>query len=80
MKGTKVERRKIQKMNQIRLQYIYIYMEMSQGNLLCSYLKQAKMSFLFSFIIFKNRRVDPVLPGGLVTVGAGRRWEKGIGG
>jgi hypothetical protein len=55
-------------------------MEMSQGNLLCSYLKQAKMSFLFSFIIFKNRRVDPVLPGGLVTVGAGRRWEKGIGG
>jgi hypothetical protein len=26
---------------------IHIYMEMSQGNSLCSYLKQAKMSFVF---------------------------------
>jgi hypothetical protein len=30
---------------------IHIYMEMSQGNSLCSYLKQAKMSFFFFYKI-----------------------------
>jgi hypothetical protein len=38
MKGTKVERRKIEEKNQFRLIYIYIYMEMSQENSLCIYI------------------------------------------
>jgi hypothetical protein len=47
-------------------------MEMSQGNPLCSYLKQRKMSF-FSFTKSENRRVEQVLPeGSLVPVVAGR--------
>jgi hypothetical protein len=51
-----------------------------QGNSLCSYLKQANMSF-FSFTKSENRREEQVLPGGgLVTVGGGRRWEMGVGG
>jgi hypothetical protein len=43
---------------------IHIYMEISQGNSLCSYLylKQAKMSFsLFSSTKSENRRVEQVL-------------------
>jgi hypothetical protein len=51
-------------------------MEMSQGNSLCSYLKQTKMSF------FKNReqegKTGPVW--GLVPVGGRRTEGKGIGG
>jgi hypothetical protein len=41
---------------------IHTYMEMSQGNFLCSYLylKQAKMSF-FSLTKLENRRVEQVL-------------------
>jgi hypothetical protein len=43
---------------------IHIYMEISQGNSLCSYLylKQAKMSFFFSSIKSENRRMEQVLP------------------
>jgi hypothetical protein len=42
---------------------IHIYIEMSQGNSLCSYLKQAKMSFFFLFFSstkLENRRVEEV--------------------
>jgi hypothetical protein len=38
-------------------------MEISQENSLCSYLKQTKMSFLFSFTKLENRRAAQVLPG-----------------
>jgi hypothetical protein len=49
---------------------------------LCSYHNQTKMSFLFSFTKSENRRVEHVLTGveGLVPLGAGRRWGKGMGG
>jgi hypothetical protein len=51
-------------------------MEMSQGNSLCSYLKQTKMSF------FKSREQEgesgPVW--GLAPVGEGGHREKGEGG
>jgi hypothetical protein len=43
---------------------------MSKGDSLCSYLKQTKMSFLFSKI--ENRRAKQVLSGGLVPVEEGR--------
>jgi hypothetical protein len=44
-------------------------MEMSQGNSLCSYLKQAKS---------ENRRAEQVLwVVGVGTSGRGRRWGKG---
>jgi hypothetical protein len=39
-------------------------------------LKQAKMSFLFSFIKLKNRKAGRRL----VTMGGGRRWGKDIQG
>jgi hypothetical protein len=65
---------------------IYLYMEISQGNSLCSYLylKQAKMSFfsfIFSFFLLQkseNRRAELVLPrgGGVWTTG----WVQGVGG
>jgi hypothetical protein len=48
-------------------------MEMSQGNSLCSYIKQMKTSF--SFIKLESSRAEQVLPGG------GREswywWERG---
>jgi hypothetical protein len=51
-----------------------MYMNMSQGNSLGSYLKQTKMSF-FSFTKLENRRAELVLP-----VGGGKRLKKGVGG
>jgi hypothetical protein len=58
----------------------HIYMQIPQGNSLCShlYLKQAKMSFfsLFSSTKLENGRVKQVLPrrrGILVPVGGGKR-------
>jgi hypothetical protein len=53
-------------------------MEMSQGNTLYSYFKQTKMSFFFTKT--ENRRAEQVLSGGLVSVGGGRMWGKGVGG
>jgi hypothetical protein len=64
---------------------VHIYMKISQGNSLCSYLylKQAKIScFLFSLSLFssmkmENRRVEQVL-----RSGGGRvrhQWERGGG-
>jgi hypothetical protein len=54
-------------------------MEVPQGNSMCSYLKEAKMS-LFFFYKLKNRKVEQVLPGWFGTSGSERRWRKGIGG
>jgi hypothetical protein len=34
---------------------VHTYMEMSQGNSLCSYLKQAKMPLFFSFLLQNER-------------------------
>jgi hypothetical protein len=56
-------------------------MEMSQGNPLCSYLKQTKTSsYYFFFTKSENRRVEQALLAGLVPVGEGRRWGNGEGG
>jgi hypothetical protein len=55
-------------------------MKMLQGNTLCSYLKQTKVSLFFCTKL-ENKRVEQVLSGGLVpVVGGERMWEKGIGG
>jgi hypothetical protein len=54
----------------------HINMEVPQGNCLCSYLKQPKMSiyfFFFSYSKVKNRRVEQVLSRALVPVGGGRK-------
>jgi hypothetical protein len=43
-------------------------MEMPQGNSLCSYLKQVKISFLFLFFCkIGEQEVEQVLPGGMDT-------------
>jgi hypothetical protein len=55
---------------------IHIYMEMSQGNSLCSNHKQAKMSFFFFHKIGEHEgRTGPACGAGkeLVPVGEGRR-------
>jgi hypothetical protein len=59
---------------------IHIYMEISQGNFLCSYLylKQAKMScfpfHLFSFFFYKTEQKGGTGPEG---VGGVHKWEGG---
>jgi hypothetical protein len=66
---------------------IYIYMEISQGNSLCSclYLKQAKMLW-FSFYLFSYKigqqkdKTNPVQGRGLAPGRGGRCWGKGVGG
>jgi hypothetical protein len=50
-------------------------MEMSLGNSLCCYVKQAKMS-CFSFIKSENKRTEQVLSG---WVGTSGRGEEGVG-
>jgi hypothetical protein len=53
-------------------------MEMPQGNSLCSYLKQTKMTFFFCYKTGEQEdRTGPVW--GLVPVG-GRMWAKGVEG
>jgi hypothetical protein len=48
-------------------------MELPQGNSLCSYLKQTKMSF-FSYTKSENKKAEQALLGGeLVLVGVERR-------
>jgi hypothetical protein len=54
-------------------------MEMSQRNFLCSYLKQANMSF-FSFYKIGEQEGRTGPPWGVGTSKAGRRWGKGVGG
>jgi hypothetical protein len=53
-------------------------METSQGNSLCSYLKQTKMSFFF---LLQNRRIggqnQSCLGTGLVPLGRGEEVRKG---
>jgi hypothetical protein len=51
-------------------------MEVPQRNSLCSYLKQAKLSF-FSFTKSENRRAEQVLPGEVGTSGRGEEAGKG---
>jgi chloramphenicol O-acetyltransferase len=57
---------------------MHIYMEVTQGNTLYSYLKQAKIpffsSFFFAYTKSENRRVEQVLPGEVCTA---RRWGNG---
>jgi hypothetical protein len=38
------------------------------------------MLFFFSFTELENSRVEQILPGGVVPMGEGRRWGKGVGG
>jgi hypothetical protein len=46
---------------------------MSQGNSICSYLKQTNVSFFFPFTKLENRRAEQVLPEkGLVIMGGGK--------
>jgi hypothetical protein len=64
---------------------IHIYMEMSQGNSLCRYLKQAKKSFLFVFSFFfykigeQEGGTGPV-DGGWRYHWEGKCWGKGVEG
>jgi hypothetical protein len=51
-------------------------MEISQGNSLCSYLKQTKMSF-FSFTKSENMRTEHVMSGGVAATSG--REEMGNG-
>jgi hypothetical protein len=49
-----------------------MYMEISQGNPLCSYFKQTKMSFFFTYKIEEQEsRTNPAW--GVGTSGQGRR-------
>jgi hypothetical protein len=53
-------------------------MEMSQGNSLCRYLKQPKISFFKKF--YKIEEQEGVTgPGGLLPVRMERMWGKGVG-
>jgi hypothetical protein len=54
---------------------IHIYIEMPQGNSLCSYLKQAKMSFFFYKIGEQESRTSPVL--GVIPVCVGEDVGRG---
>jgi hypothetical protein len=53
-------------------------MEVPQGNSLCRYFKQAKMSFIVSFFCKTKEEVGGTAWGLLIPVGRGRRWGKGI--
>jgi hypothetical protein len=59
------------------LKRLYIYMEIPQGNSLCSYLKSTKMSF---FSLLQNQRTEGQnrsCLGRLIPVGGGKErvWE-----
>jgi hypothetical protein len=51
---------------------------MSQGNSMCNYLKQAKISFVFTKS--KKRMKEQVLSGEVDTSGNTRMWRNGVGG
>jgi hypothetical protein len=58
---------------------IHIYMEMSQRNSLCSYLKQTKISFFFFYKTGEQEGgTDPI--SGICSSEEGSRWGKGEGG
>jgi hypothetical protein len=54
---------------------IHIYMEVSQGNSLSSYLDKQRCLFFFL-----RRSEEQVFSVGLVSVGLGRMWREGVGG
>jgi hypothetical protein len=76
-KRTKVERRKNRGYEPI-WDIIHIYMEISQGNSLCSYLEEN--CHFFSFTKLEDKRAEQVLLGGLVPVGGLWRWGKSVEG
>jgi hypothetical protein len=55
-----------------------------QGNSLCSYLKQTKISFLFSFFCKIGEQKGGTGPEGggerMIPVGGRRRWREGVRG
>jgi hypothetical protein len=51
-------------------------MEVSQGNSLSSYLKEAKMSFFFPYTKSENRREKQVLPRDVVPEWRGKEVGK----
>jgi hypothetical protein len=53
------------------------YMEISQGNSLCSYLKQTKMSFFFLLQNWRTWEQNRSYGGRWYQLGVGRRWGKG---
>jgi hypothetical protein len=57
---------------------IHMYMEVPQGNSMCSYFKQTKRSFFFFFSYTKSetRKIKHILYGGLVPFWRGRGGEK----
>jgi hypothetical protein len=57
---------------------IYVHKK-SQGNSLCSYLKQTKMSLFFTFTECENRRAEEVLFGRLLAVGGWKKRRNGVG-
>jgi hypothetical protein len=62
---------------------IHIYMEMSQGNALCSYphLKQTKMSWvLFSLFFFSSTKLEHMRAEKVLPSGEGWHLWKGGGG
>jgi hypothetical protein len=60
---------------------IHIYMEMSQGNALCNYLKQTKMSVFFFYKIREQEgRTGPVWGGGVGSSVMGKEKGEGMGG
>jgi hypothetical protein len=59
---------------------IHTYMEMSQGNCLCSYLKQTKMSFFFLLQNWRTGRQNKSCLEEVGTSGNREEFGKGIGG
>jgi hypothetical protein len=66
-KGTKVESRKTEGMNQFRLQYLYTWKCHNETFTLYIYLKQIKMLLVFTKP--GKRKAKQVLSGGLIPVG-----------
>jgi hypothetical protein len=56
---------------------IHIYMEISQGNSLCSYLKQNKNVIFFFYIIGEQEGGIGPVGGGIGTTGSGEDVGKG---
>jgi hypothetical protein len=54
-------------------------MEMSQGNSLCSYLKQTKMSLFFHLQNWRTVGQNRSCMGGGLAPEGGRRWGNGEG-
>jgi hypothetical protein len=57
---------------------VHVQMEVSQGNSLCSYLKQANMLFFFFYKI-RDQEGRTGLIWVVGTSGRGRRWRRVVG-